>query len=123
MPLSRHAQSPSTSSLRSLPARFTVPPLPPRIHRRLKIRVVRDGVALCPATSHDADLDSSFHAPEPGILIRWGTKAKIDTDYSEPDLEEDDEEDHDDVFIGGVLGTVKLWDGEFLEMRLVRRPY
>lgn len=115
MPLSRHAQSPSTSSLRSLPARFTVPPLPPRIHRRLKIKVVREGVALSPVSSHDADLDSSFHAPEPGILIRWGTKAKIDTDYSEPDLEDLDDEEEDHVLIGGALGTVKLWDGESLK--------
>ncbi|WWC65301.1 uncharacterized protein I303_107918 [Kwoniella dejecticola CBS 10117] len=76
----------------TLPPRFTVPPLPPRLHRHIKLSIVDDGVALSPENGE-------------GVLIRWGVKGKVETFDCEPG----------EVVLGGILGIVRLWDVYTLE--------
>ncbi|WVQ86142.1 hypothetical protein IAT38_008310 [Cryptococcus sp. DSM 104549] len=45
--------------------RFTVPPLPPYIHRRLRLSLHDDGVVLAPEDGQ-------------GVLVRWGVKGKVE---------------------------------------------
>ncbi|WRT70821.1 uncharacterized protein IL334_007820 [Kwoniella shivajii] len=71
----------------ALPPRFTVPPLPPRIHRQVKVNVTEEGVTLAPEDGQ-------------GVLIRWGVKGKVETIDCEPG----------EVTLGGILGIVRLWD-------------
>lgn len=85
----------STSSLPGqLPAKLTVPPLPPRIHRRIFASASDDGVILSPSD------DSKDHA----VLIHWGLRGKVERCKA---LESDEQ-----LELGGVLGIVRLWDGE-----------
>lgn len=82
----------ATSSLpNQLPASLTVPPLPPRVHRRLLASASDDGVVLRPGDSKD-----------PAVLIRWGLRGKVE--------EVNAAENDDEVELGGVLGIVRLWD-------------
>jgi len=94
-------QTPTISPPRNLPPRLTVPPLPPRIHRRLNATVTTDGVVLRPLGPT---------AAEEGVLVRWGPRGKVET------LDAEDKDAATDaaagVEIGGVLGIVRLWDGE-----------
>lgn len=75
----------------SLPPRFTVPPLPPQIYRRLTLIVHDDGVVLSPDNGQS-------------VLIHWGVKGKV---------EPVDGDEQGELIIGGVLGIARLWDGEF----------
>lgn len=81
----------SMAQTTSLPPRFTVPPLPPHIYRRLTLIVHDDGVVLSPDNGQS-------------ILIHWGVKGKI---------EPVDGDEQGELIIGGVLGVARLWDGEF----------
>ncbi|OCF78932.1 inositol polyphosphate-5-phosphatase F [Kwoniella mangroviensis CBS 8886] len=81
----------------ALPPRFTVPPLPPRIHRQIKLAITDDGVALAPESGE-------------GVLIRWGVKGKVETIDCEPG----------EVVLGGVLGIVRLWETSYLLVFLPR---
>lgn len=81
-----------------LPARLTVPPLPPRIHRRLLASATDDGILIRPGESKD-----------PAVLVRWGLRGKVESRDNDEDEATDDE-----VELGGVLGIVRLWDCELL---------
>lgn len=78
-----------TSSINGLPPSLQVPPFPPQIHRRLRLAVKEDGLLLSPDSG-----DS--------VLVRWGVRGKLETTT----------DDADGVAVGGVLGIVRLWDGE-----------
>ncbi|WWD20805.1 hypothetical protein CI109_105282 [Kwoniella shandongensis] len=71
----------------SLPPRFTVPPLPPRLHRRLNLGINDEGIVLTPDSGQ-------------GVLVRWGVKGKVEPFDGEAG----------DLIIGGILGVVRLWD-------------
>lgn len=85
--------------LKHLPPRLTVPPLPPQLHRRLRVRVIDDGLLLYPGTNSE---------PEDAVLIRYGIKAKVEA-FAVPPADESLE---GEVELGGVVGIVRLWDGE-----------
>ncbi|WVR08702.1 hypothetical protein IAU60_005760 [Kwoniella sp. DSM 27419] len=55
----------------ALPPRFTVPPLPPRIHRRLTVALHDDGVTVTPESG-------------PGVLVHYAVKGKIETIDCDP---------------------------------------
>lgn len=80
----------SMAQTTSLPPRFTVPPLPPHIYRRLTLIVHDDGVVLSPDNGQS-------------VLIHWGVKGKV---------EPVDGNEQGELIIGGVLGIARLWDGE-----------
>lgn len=86
---------PSTSPTRNLPPRLTVPPLPPRIHRKLAVAATDDGLVIRP-------LVGSGEA----VLVRWGLRGKVEA-VDRSDLE-------GEVELGGIIGIVRLWDGEQL---------
>ncbi|WVW80545.1 hypothetical protein I302_102530 [Kwoniella bestiolae CBS 10118] len=67
----------------TLPPRFTVPPLPPRMHRQIKLAITDDGVTLAPESGE-------------GVLVRWGVKGKVETIDCEPG----------EVILGGILGML-----------------
>jgi hypothetical protein len=93
--MGRRTPPPNLSPPRNLPPRLTVPPLPPRIHRRLALSVLPDGLLLRP---------TGPTAAGEAVLVRWGPKGKVEQvalDPQEPEVE-----------IGGVLGIVRLWDSE-----------
>ncbi|OCF38942.1 inositol polyphosphate-5-phosphatase F [Kwoniella heveanensis CBS 569] len=76
----------------ALPPRFTVPPVPPRIHRKLHVGIHNDeGVTLIPESG-------------PGAIVHFGVKGRVEPIECEPG----------DVIIGGVLGIVRLWDAAYL---------
>jgi hypothetical protein len=86
MHMPTHQKQASISS--PLPARYTVPPMPPRIHRSLNIGIHEDGVVLSP------DRGTS-------IIIHWGVKGGVEAT----------DDQIDGLEIGGVLGIARLWDG------------
>lgn len=90
----------ATPWLKHLPPRLTVPPLPPQLHRRLRVRAIDDGLLLYPSTNSE---------PEDAVLIRYGIKAKVEA-FAVPPADESLEAE---VELGGVVGIVRLWDGEF----------
>ncbi|ORY31290.1 SacI homology domain-domain-containing protein [Naematelia encephala] len=98
----RHAPTSSTS-LHTLPARYTVPPLPPRIHRRLELALHAEGLILRPKSAEgDQEGEGSGTV---GVLVRWGVKGKVQ-DWDGPAQEA--------VDLGGILGIVRLWDAAYL---------
>jgi len=107
MPPRRHVASSSTSSASfTLPSRFTVPPMPPKIHRRLVMEVREHGVLLRPKPSDDES--TAWDARSEGVLISWGVRGKVEV-LQGGSLGDGDE---GGVELGGVLGIVRLWDGE-----------
>ncbi|OWZ73355.1 hypothetical protein AYX14_01249 [Cryptococcus neoformans] len=82
----------------SLPPRFTVPPLPPHIYRRLTLIIHDDGVVLSPDTGQS-------------VLIHWGVKGKV---------EPVDGDEQGELIIGGILGIARLWDAAYLFVFLPR---
>nr|XP_031862628.1 uncharacterized protein CI109_002126 [Kwoniella shandongensis]KAA5529700.1 hypothetical protein CI109_002126 [Kwoniella shandongensis] len=83
----------------SLPPRFTVPPLPPRLHRRLNLGINDEGIVLTPDSGQ-------------GVLVRWGVKGKVEPFDGEAG----------DLIIGGILGVVRLWDAAYLLIFFPRAP-
>ncbi|KAK4688765.1 phosphatidylinositol 4-phosphatase, partial [Tremellales sp. Uapishka_1] len=104
-----HTPKSSLSSPAGLPARFTVPPLPPRIHRQLLVTVQPDGILLRPKA---ADQGQSAKSAEKGVLVRWGVRGKVQAWEGEVSGDVG-------VELGGVLGIVRLWDAAYLMVFLL----
>ncbi|KAL1412508.1 hypothetical protein Q8F55_000254 [Vanrija albida] len=98
--MSRDQQSEQAALSKSLPARLTVPPLPPRIHRRLDLSAVADGLLLRPAGNGPSS---------EAVLVRWGLRGSV-----EPVSPSVYDNDSAGVELGGVLGIVRLWDAAYL---------
>lgn len=126
MPPRGHTKASSTSSpqLPSLPARLTVPPMPPVIHRRLRLSLTDDGISIIPAPAQEDDQEGKAVAGEQaGLLVRWGVRGKVEIDEGRArrsGRKSDENEDDDGVVIGGILGVVRLWDGESLTVHLLQ---
>ena len=107
MPAKRGAGAhPTFASPLSSSQRFTVPPTPPQIHRRLKLTITKDGVLLRPKANDERE-PSDLH-PLVGVLLHWGVRGKVETwreEYSSIVID-------NEVELGGILGVVRLWDGE-----------
>lgn len=88
----------AAAASKSLPARLTVPPLPPRIHRRLELSATADGL-LVRAAGNGPSSDA--------VLVRWGPRGAVEPVNAA--VYADDE--GTSVELGGVLGIVRLWDG------------
>ncbi|EJT48555.1 hypothetical protein A1Q1_02463 [Trichosporon asahii var. asahii CBS 2479] len=82
----------ATPMLKHLPPRLTVPPLPPQLHRRLRVRAIDDGLLLYPGTNSE---------PEDAVLIRYGIKAKVEA-FAVPPADESLE---GEVELGGVVAA------------------
>ncbi|ODN90157.1 inositol polyphosphate-5-phosphatase F [Cryptococcus wingfieldii CBS 7118] len=82
-----------------LPPRFTVPPLPPTLHRRMNL------------LPHDAGIILAPPGGAPGVLIGWGVRGKI---------EPLDGAEEGELVLGGVLGIARLWDAAYLFVFLPR---
>lgn len=95
MPTPRH--TPSSSRSGALPARYTVPPLPPQIHRRLLLSIQDDGVLLRPKAGDGEQ--------KVGVRLSWGVRGKVDQ------WDDEGQDEDDTVELGGILGVVRLWDG------------
>ena len=81
------------ASMAHIPPKYTIPPMPPHIHRKLSLGRLEEGLVLLP----------QIDGPAEGVLVRWGVKGGI-TKWT-GDTEEL-------VELGGVLGIVRLWDSE-----------
>lgn len=98
------------SSRQVIPPSLTVPPFPPQLYRRLLLTVETGGVLLRPqhVTSGEADEDARTDNSQ-GVLINWGVKGSVQTWQGD---ERGDDEDDEKVVLGGILGIVRLWDGQ-----------
>ena len=107
---SRHALTGSTSSV-ALPPRFTVPPSPPVVHRRLALHLHDDYLLITPVTeaqsskTAEESLEDGEAWQVKGFTIGWGVKGKVEA--WEGSIETDDEP----LELGGILGLARLWDG------------
>jgi hypothetical protein len=99
----------------NLPPRLTVPPLPPRIHRRLNLSLTPDGVVLRPI---------GVVAPADEVLVRWGARGRVELfrqqsapsglpQASQAPVQATQPTQRDEVELGGVLGIVRLWDSMY----------
>ena len=109
---SRHTPSASSSS-HTLPPRYTVPPLPPTIHRKLALYLHDDYLLIVPwrdeaeASPSEDGIDKGEEESVRGVKIGWGVKGKVEAWEGTLDTDEGDA-----IELGGVLGLVRLWDGE-----------
>jgi hypothetical protein len=96
-------------SRQSIPPKLTVPPFPPQLYRRLLLTVEKDGVLLRPQHPTGGDDDEDVRTDNStGVLIRWGAKGKLEAWDQESTSDEEE-----GVVLGGILGIVRLWDGEW----------
>jgi hypothetical protein len=96
------------SSRHTIPPRLTVPPFPPQLYRRLLLTVEKDGLLLRPQHPTGGEDDNDVRTDDStGVLIRWGAKGKLET-WEQQQASDEDE----GVVLGGILGIVRLWDGE-----------
>ncbi len=79
--------------------------MPPRIHRTLLMVICKDGVGLRPTLSAGG---SAPEEPAAAVMIRWGVRGKVETWQGASFSEAGEEE----VELGGILGIVRLWNGE-----------
>lgn len=99
--------------------KYTIPPTPPTIHRKLLLTKHHDGLVISPLRreiSHSdevADRDEKEDNGEAakakgefveGVMIGWGVRGEVKGWEGEVVSE--------GVEIGGVLGVVRLWDSE-----------
>ena len=82
-----------------------MPPLPPRIHRKLVVHLHPDGLLIVPLTDIQDGQEPEESEVE-GFKIGWGVKGRIEGWQGRI------ETDEDAVELGGILGLVRLWDGE-----------
>lgn len=94
----------SSQTTPTLPSKFRVPPLPPRIHRRLILQPTEEGLLVKPAGKDDSS---------ESILITWGPKGTI---QRQPPSKDDDNlnADAETLKIGGILGITRLWATAYL---------
>lgn len=89
----------SSQTTPTLPSKFRVPPLPPRIHRKLVLQPTEEGLVVKPVKN---DSDESIH-------IGWGPKGTIERCI--PNAIDSDAET---LTIGGILGITRLWATAYL---------
>ncbi|KAI5451680.1 hypothetical protein NCC49_001661 [Naganishia albida] len=94
------ASATSSQTTPTLPSKFRVPPLPPRIHRRLVLQPIEEGLVVRPARDDAGE----------SILITWGTKGTIRRHIPDQDVGSDAES----LQIGGILGITRLWATAYL---------
>jgi hypothetical protein len=98
--------------------------MPPVIHRRLRLLTTDEGISITPAPAQEDDHEGKEVAGEQaGLLVRWGVRGKVDINEGRAGRSgqtSDDDEDDDGVMIGGILGIVRLWDGEPLDAHLLQ---
>ncbi|KAL7420820.1 hypothetical protein Q5752_004773 [Cryptotrichosporon argae] len=101
----RHGTSSSKSSP-ALPPRLTVPPFPPRIHRRLVLSSTPGGVVLR-SKGASVGVSPKRGSESTALIVKWGVKGKVEvyTGAAKGD---------DGVELGGILGIVRLWDAAYL---------
>lgn len=81
-----------------------VPPMPPQIHKRLLVRVDKEGLML-------RSKENGSRSAQARVLIHWGTRGKVVNRQGalwRGDVEDGEEE----LELGGIIGIVRLWDGE-----------
>jgi hypothetical protein len=89
----------SSQTTPTLPSKFRVPPLPPRIHRKLVLQPTEDGLVVKPVKDGSGE----------SILIGWGPKGII-----ERRIPNDIHSDAETLTIGGILGITRLWATAYL---------
>lgn len=94
----------SAQTTPTLPSKFKVPPLPPRIHRRLILQPTDEGLLVKPS-GRDGLGDA--------VLISWGPKGTI---QRQPPTDDDSNSstDAETLKIGGILGITRLWATAYL---------
>ncbi|ORX40908.1 SacI homology domain-domain-containing protein [Kockovaella imperatae] len=116
-----HTHSASSSS-HSLPPRFTVPPMPPTIHRKLSLVVRDDCLLIVPRKDVHGDAGSIGDSDndERGVKISWGLKGKVESWEGRVQIHDDEA-----IELGGILGLVRLWDAAYLLVFLpsLRPPF
>ena len=108
---------PIVSTPLSSSRRFTVPPTPPQIHRRLKLTITEDGVLLRPKANGKPE--TTDRHPLVGVLLHWGVRGKVEAWQEEDPSGVKD----DNVELGGILGVVRLWDGESSHLNIHEYVY
>jgi hypothetical protein len=96
----------SSQTTPTLPSKFRVPPLPPRIHRRLELQSTDEGLLVKAAGRGNTD---------EAILITWGPKGTVQR--YQPTKDSGDISGNADVEtleIGGILGITRLWATSYL---------
>ena len=107
---SRHTPTASTSAV-TLPPRFTVPPLPPVVHRRLALYLHNDYLLITPLLEPEDSHKTNTNVGDDearqvkGVKIGWGVKGGVEP--WEGSIETTEEA----LELGGILGLVRLWDG------------
>lgn len=100
----------------TLPSKFRVPPLPPRIHRRLHLSALRDGLVISVSRLNGNQKpngeDLWLEYGHKGQIKRWqdvDAQCKQTFDFQNNDLEEPLS-----IEIGGILGLSRLWETSYL---------
>jgi len=74
-------------------AKYTVPPMPPQIHRKISLARTDEGILLF----------TQIDEPSEGVLIKWGVKGALSAWKGEAE---------EVIELGGILGIVRLWDSK-----------
>ena len=112
------SRSSAQTTPKTLPNKFRVPPLPPRIHRRLIIKPTDDGLVIRPSSS-------ARDAADEGIIIGWGPKGTVQRRSmaaEEGDGNTAVTEKTVELQIGGILGVSRLWSTAYLLIFLNNPP-
>ena len=101
----------------TLPSKYRVPPLPPRIHRRIYLKPVQDGLLL----GSSASTSNTGTGQDNDVWIGYGPKGQIkrwkelDPQRKQrPFVETVKEEPIQSLEIGGILGLTRLWETSYL---------
>ena len=79
--------------------------MPPQIHRRIFMTMGPNGLIIIPKAEEESAPPIGTHRR--GASIGWGVKGRVEH------WEGAVQREHDQwVEIGGILGLVRLWDGE-----------
>lgn len=95
----------SSQSTPTLPSKFRVPPLPPRIHRPLELQSTDEGLLVKPSGSGNR---------EEAILVAWGPKGTIQRYQPKESQGNNANADAETLEIGGILGITRLWATSYL---------
>ncbi|KAJ9103285.1 hypothetical protein QFC21_002708 [Naganishia friedmannii] len=113
----------SSQTTPTLPPKFRVPPLPPRIHRRLLLQPTDDGLVIRPSSSSPSSVQD---AEDEGIVIGWGPKGAIQRLSASAAQPDDGNASSStellELQIGGILGVSRLWSTAYLLVFLNNPP-
>lgn len=101
----------------TLPSKYRVPPLPPRIHRRIYLKPVQDGLLLGSHTTHT----NTGTGQDDDVWIGYGPKGQIKRwkelepqRKQRPFVGTNKDEPIQTLEIGGILGLTRLWETAYL---------